>query len=335
MKFRTRGRFNVKRLSRILADRVRGTPFDRALRGARRAQRNVFVFGWNRGLGDVALGLAPLFARIRAHVAGSRIIVYTRADLADAFALTGVDEVHVVTGLARGAAIDPVAAAAQARVALPPSATVFADPDPTRWLAGRRREYPPALRWNPGWNAKADRLLPDLGGAVAIGAHVNSETGTYYGYVKDWPDAAWRELFARFPDSRNVRWILFGNDATAGFDQPNVVDLRGRTDFMELLAVLRTRCRILVAPDSGVLTAAYYLADDFPLEIVSLWSDPRQGVLKQGVPSPNPRLRHVPLLGAGEDVRNISVDSVERAVTAALDRCAPRTDDRHERHLAT
>lgn len=115
-----------------------------------------------------------------------------------------------------------------------------------------------------------------------------------------------------------MRWLLFGHAATTRFTQANVVDLRGRTGFLDLMAVLRTRCRILVAPDSGVLTAAYYLEGSVPLDIVSLWSDPRQGVLKQGCPSPNPRLRHVSLIGAGEDVRNLTVDTVANAVAAAL-----------------
>ncbi len=334
MKFRTRGRFNVKRWSRALVDRVRGTPFDRALRAARRAGRHEFVFGWNRGLGDIALGLVPLFARIRAEIPGSRITLFTRADLAAPFQLTDVDVLHVVPALDRGAPLDPAAAAASMAVPLPADAVVFADPDPTRWLDGRRREFAPRLRWNPEWNAKANELVPGFDG-ITIGAHVNSETAQYYGYVKDWPETAWRQLFARFPDARNVRWLLFGNAAPARFTQPNVVDLRGRTDFLALLAVLRTRCRILVAPDSGVLTAAYYLDQAFPLEVISLWSDPRQGVLKQDCPSPNPELRHLALAGRDDDVRNLSVDDVEVAVTAALARCAHATGTEREPTIAS
>jgi len=323
MRFQSRGRFSVKRWGRTLSDRVRGTPFDRALSAAQRAGRHDFVFGWNRGLGDIALGLVPLFARIRAADPESRIVVFTRADLADAFRLTDADAVHAVATAARGPAIDVHAAAAAAGVALPPAATVFANPDPTRWLDGRRTAYPPALRWDPAWNARADRLVPAIAGTVDIGAHVHSETARHYGYVKDWPAAAWRELIARFPAARGVRWLLLGNEPTPAFAQANVVDLRGRTDFLDLLALVRARCRVLVAPDSGVLTAAYYLADDFPLEIVSLWSDPRQGILKQGCASPNPRLTHVPLVGRGDDVRNLTCDDVERALAAALARCAP------------
>ncbi len=320
MKLRSRGRFSVKRISRVLSDRVFGSPFDRELLAARDMGRREFVFGWNRGLGDVALGLCPLFARIRKAIPGSHIVVFTRADLEDVFRMADIDAVHVVPGLVRGAPLDPLAAAREAGIVIAPSAVILADPDPTRWLDGRRREHPPALRWDEGSNPRGERLVPATHGTLTIGAHVSSETSAFYGYVKDWPASAWQQLFARFPASSNVRWLLFGNAANPAFLQSNLVDLRGQTSFIELLAAIRTRCRILVAPDSGVLTAAYYLDCDFALDIVSLWSDPRQGILKQGCPSPNPRLRHTPLLAAGEDMRNLGVDAVGEAIAAALAR---------------
>ena len=329
MKIRTRGRFSVRRWARILADRARGTEFDRALRAAASERRGDFVFAWNRGLGDVALGLVPLFMRIRQSDPASRIDVFTRSDLADTFALAGVDRVHVVPGLVRGTRVDVRAEARRGGIALPSSAVVFDDPDPTRWLDGRRREYPPQLHWQPQWNALADGLVPAARGEVTVGAHVSSETAQYYGYVKDWPADKWDALFARFPATRRVRWLIFGNARAPAFAHDNVVDLRGRTSFLELVAVIRNRCRILVAPDSGVLTAAYYLAETFPLDVVSLWSDPRQGILKQACPSPNPQLRHVALHGAEEDVRNLPVDEVAAALEAALAACDCSALERH------
>jgi len=215
------------------------------------------VFGWNRGLGDIALGLTPLFARIRAQDERSRIVVFTRADLAEAFALTEADEVHAVPGLARGESADALTAAVRAGVVVSPSATVFPNPDPTRWLRSRDAEFPPRLHWNPAWNAMADRVVPAERGRITIGAHVNSETGQFYRYVKDWPADHWRALMRRFSDARGVRWLLFGQAAASEFAQSNVVDLRGRTSLLELLATVRTRCDVLVAPDSGILTAVY------------------------------------------------------------------------------
>jgi len=320
MKLRTRGRFNVKRVGRLVADRVRGDALDRAIAGASEGAN--FVFGWNRGLGDIALGLCPLFARIRARRPAASITVFTRADLVDALHLTDADRIVAIPGLARGEPVDLDAAAARTGECIADGAVRFADPDPTRWLEGQRTEHPPVLRWDPAWDARADELLAARTDVVTIGAHVASETARYYGYVKDWPPAHWRALFARFADAARVRWVLFGHAADADYTQANVCDLRGRTGFLDLLAVVRTRCRLLVAPDSGVLTMAYYLAGDRPLDVISLWSDPRQGVLKQGCSSPNPRLAHTPLVGRDEDVRNLTVDAVADAVSAALARAA-------------
>ncbi len=320
MKLRTRGRFNVKRVGRLVADRVRGDALDRAIADAVASGRRSFVLGWNRGLGDIALGLCPLFARIRARLPDAAITVFTRADLVDALRLTEADRIVVIPGLARGERIDLEAAAAATDTRIDDDAVRFADPDPTRWLDGRRTEHPPVLRWDPAFDARADALLRARNDVVTIGAHVDSETARYYGYVKDWPPAHWRALLARFADASRVRWVLLGNAATVDYAQPNVCDLRGRTSFLDLLAVVRARCRILVAPDSGVLTMAYYLAGNAPFDVVSLWSDPRQGILKQGCPSPNPRLTHTSLIGRDEDVRNITVDAVAEAVTVVLDR---------------
>ena len=191
------------------------------------------------------------------------------------------------------------------------------------WLDGRRTAYPPVLRWQPEWDALADAVVPAAPDSTTIGAHVDSETARHYGYVKDWPAAHWQSLVARFPAGAGVRWLLFGHARGVPFDQENVIDLRGRTDLLSLLAVVRTRCRILVAPDSGILTLAYYLEGDRRLDVISLWSDPRQGVLKQGCPSPNPKLAHTVLRGRDEDVRNISVDTVASAIGAALPALPP------------
>ena len=318
MRLHTRGLFSIKRLRRVVADRLYGTPFDRALALATQAGQRDFVFGWNRGLGDIALGLVPLFARIRARDTGSRITLVTRPDLADMAALAAADDVVIVAGLVRDAPLDPLREALAHGIAFRGDPVVFADADPTRWLDGQRTAFPPRLAWMPAFDARARRFAVPDEGRIVIGAHVNSETAQYYGYVKDWPAASWCELIARFPAARGVHWILFGHARTPSFDFANVTDLRGQTTLLELLALVQTRCRVLLAPDSGILTAVYYLNGTQPLDVISLWSDPRQGILKQGCPSPNPSLQHHPLLGANDDVRQLGVGDVEAALAAAL-----------------
>jgi hypothetical protein len=332
MKFKSRGRFNVKRWSRVIGDRLRGTPFDRLVARATREGRREFAFAWNRGLGDIALGLVPLFAQIREAIPASRIVVFTRADLMQAFSLTAADAVHAVPDLERDRRIDVRAEAARMQVPLASDAVVIDDPDPTRWLEGRRQLHPPVLRWRDGFNTEADTLVPHFADEIVIGAHVASETAQYYGYVKDWPAERWQALISRFPPSRRVRWLLFGHARGDAFVQSNVVDLRGRTSFLALLAIVRTRCRVLIAPDSGVLTAAYYLQGDAPLDVISLWSDPRQGVLKQRCASPNPNLRHTALVGRNEDVRNLTVDDVAAAIEAVIGARATASIEHAEAH---
>ena len=309
---------SLKSIARRLSDRAFGTAFDHALARSRHERRNAFLFYWNRGMGDVALCLVPLFARIRREAPGARIAVITREELKEPFELTGIDEVHVIPGLQREARIDLSRACAALGIDFDAFGTVFDYPDPNRWLEGRRHEYPPTLSWNPKWDIHADRALTVLRERIVIGAHVHSETAGYYGYVKDWPAAAWQALFARFGEADDVHWVILGRTTEQPYEGANISDLRGRTDFAELMSIIKNRCRLLVAPDSGVLTMTYYLDVAFPLDVISLWSDPRQGILRQACRSPNPLLRHVPLYGAREDVRNLPVAVVESAVRTSL-----------------
>jgi len=90
--------------------------------------------------------------------------------------------------------------------------------------------------------------------------------------------------------------------------------LRGKTHLLSLLSIVKNKLDYLVVPDSGLLSLTYYLDAVFPLKMVSLWSDPRQGVLKQNVASPNPDLLHIPLIGQDESVANISVEHVMQSL---------------------
>jgi ADP-heptose:LPS heptosyltransferase len=313
-----------KRFLSRLRDRCFGTELDRVLRRAvNTGGRRVLVY-WNRGLGDIALGLCALLARLRERLPGCHIAVLTRPDLEQAFALTDVDRILVCPSLRRGDA-QGFGMACRALELDPGTFDVVLErPDPTAWLADSPGHFVPRLRWRNEWNSLADRFAGISLDRPVIAVHVSSETGQFYGYVKDWPPHFWRELFQRVGARHSVQWILLGHAQAERFDQSNALDLRGRTSLLEVLAIVRNRARILVAVDAGILAMAYYLDETFPLEVISLWSDPRQGVLKQRVESPNSGLRHCPLVGDGEDVRRLGVERVEAAVVAALARLAPR-----------
>jgi ADP-heptose:LPS heptosyltransferase len=305
---------------RRLADGLAGTALDRAIRRAATGRRRDFLFCWNRGMGDVALCLVPIFMRIRQEVPGARITIVTRPELTEPFAMTDADAIVAVPGLARGVPIAIGQLRALPGIDVERYSAVFEDPDVNRWLRGRRTEFRPALKWNSAWDTLAERIPPSTPDRFYIGAHVSAETRQYYSYAKDWETESWRELMARLDDVPGARWLLFGQTPEPRYERPNVIDLRGDTGFLEMASIIRNRVRLLIAPDSGVLATAYYLDARFPLDVVSLWSDPRQGILLQGCPSPNPLLRHVPLVGRDEQARNIPVDEVLAEARAALDR---------------
>src|SRR5437764_14773237 len=94
---------SIRFLARRFADRAFGTEPDRALAKARGDARRRFLFFWNRGLGDIALGLVPIFLRIRDEFPGARIEVVTREELRAPFELAGVAALYVVKGRQREA----------------------------------------------------------------------------------------------------------------------------------------------------------------------------------------------------------------------------------------
>ena len=308
---------SLSALARRFSDRAFGTAFERALTRAAADPRRDCLFFWNRGLGDIALGLVPLFARVRERRPGARIVVVTREELRVAFEMTDADEVHVLPGLEREARVELAAMCAALGIDARRFACAFDYPDPNRWIEGKRQEHPPRLRWPAAWDGAADALLPHEPGLAYVGAHVSSETARYYGYRKDWPAPRWQALFSAFRQP-TLRFVLLGYEREARFEGANLIDLRGRTGFPALMALVRHRLDALVAPDSGVLTMAYYIDADFPLHLVSLWADPRQGVLRQGCPSPNPGLVHMPLQAPGEDITRLGEGDVARALHAAL-----------------
>jgi hypothetical protein len=301
------------------ADRVLGSEFDRALRRAqRRSGPQRFLFSWNRGVGDVGLGLTPYFQRIRRTIADPSIEVVTRADLADAFRLAEADAIHVVPGLVRGTRLDLRAEARRLGVDLDSRVLTLANPDLRRWAGTVEDEIVPRLHWDDRFDALAVRFDSLRGPAPTVGVHVHSETAQFYRSVKDWPADRWPRLFERVRKEVPARFVLFGSAPGGPLEGEGIVDLRGRTTLLEVLAIVLVHCDALVAPDSGILSLAYLLDAQRDLAVVSLWGDPRQGILKHRRPSPNARLRHHPLLGADEEVANISVDAVAAALVASL-----------------
>lgn len=271
-------------------------PLDAMLKRAARKGSKRILLGWNRGLGDIALGLFAVVHRIREFIPDAEIAFVTRENLRDGFSmLEGVKAI-----------IDPEWKRGE-ETKIPKSVKkefdlVIEKPSPTDWVYWQRGKIVPKLKWDP----KHERLFEkfDLP-SDCIGVQVSAETN--YGLWRNWPVAMWQELFDRL---KNFKVLLFGFGDTPKFANENVIDLRGKTTLFELLSIVKNRCSGLVLPDSGISSMTYYLDASFPLRFVSLWADPNHGILKQNVASPNPQLVHCPLVGKNRDLSTVSVDAV-------------------------
>lgn len=290
-------------------DLFRPNPFDKLLKKMLGQEKNRFLIIWNRGLGDIPLGLYALVHRIRSYIPNASITFMTRKDLADVF--TMIDGVQVIVGdtWKRGGSIHVESVLKEHALSSDMFDVVLEKPDPTRWLKWQLGTLTPKLVWDEKWDTLVDRFKLDPN-ETYIGCHVQTETGVYYGYEKNWDLPSWRNFFKKVDENQKGKVLLFGMEKNPAFLMENVIDLRGQTTLFEMLSIVKNRCQYLVAPDSGVLSIVYYVDVDYPLRVVSLWADPKQGVLRQKVRSPNTQLEHFFHHGKNDNVANITVDTV-------------------------
>ncbi len=276
-------------------------PLDSLLKGAQKNGKKKFLLFWNRGLGDIALGLYGIVHRIRTYIPDAEITFLTRPNLEDGFILLGDVQIEVVPNLKRG---DKV----HVRDLIDPEKydVIMENPDPTRWVSWQLGKLTPILHWQKKWDPLWEKfgLDPD---EKYVGAHVQTETN--YAYWRNWPLESWQALFEKITKG-GKKVLLFGFAKDPEFAIPGVIDLRGDTPLFELLSLIKNRCEALVVPDSGVSSMIYFLKEDFPIKHISLWADPYMGILKQNVSSPNPLLEHIPLLGKDKNITNISPEEV-------------------------
>ncbi|HSX11632.1 MAG TPA: UTP--glucose-1-phosphate uridylyltransferase [Chlamydiales bacterium] len=282
---------------RTLARLLLPNPLDRMLkRGGKK-----ILLGWNRGLGDIALGLYAIVHRIRELIPDAEITFITRENLRDGFSMLEGVKTLVAPDWKRGqsAPIDPLL---KKQYDL-----VIEKPSPTDWVQWQRGTLTPRLKWDPSHDLLHQKF-PSLNGVTCIGVQVVTET--HYGLWRNWPLERWHELFDRLEKMPHVKVLLFGFGNEPKFPHKNLIDLRGKTTLFELLSIIKHRCYALVLPDSGISSMTYYLDASFPIRLVTLWADPNQGILKQKVASPNPQLVHCPLIGEERNLATVTVSAV-------------------------
>jgi ADP-heptose:LPS heptosyltransferase len=282
-------------------------PFDVALAKAADEGKKKFLVIWNRGLGDIPLGLYALTQRMRSFIPDAAITFLTRPDLREGFALLGNVETLVSPNIRRWQEFALEDVLKQLGHQLSDFDQVFEKPDPTRWLKWQLGTLTPKLSWQSEWDGLCERFALKAGVPI-IGVHVQTET--FYNYEKNWTEEKWRALFHHAASEMGAQILLFGFKPTPAFEGEGIIDLRGRTSLIEMMSIIKNHCTHLVVPDSGVLSITYYLDIQCPLKVVSLWADPEQGVLRQKVASPNAGLKHYPLIGRKKDIGRIPVEAV-------------------------
>lgn len=285
-------------------------PLDSLLKKAKVQGHKRILICWNRGLGDIPLGLYALTHRIRTFLPCAQITFITRSDLADGFKM--LEGVHTLVDPTwkRGQPVNLEETLLHLGIRRTDFDQILANPDPTHWLSWQLGTLTPKLVWNPEWDVLCKHF--DLVDRPYLGVHVQTETT--YAYEKNWPVDYWNAFFDHIQVQYDIPILLFGFAANPCFTQKGIIDLRGKTTLFEMLSLIKNRCRYLLVPDSGVLSLTYYIDTAFAIDIVSLWADPKQGVLKQNVASPNPLLRHSALIGKNKDLRTVSVESALQAL---------------------
>jgi len=274
---------------------------------AKRHQSKRILLAWNRGLGDIALGLYAIVHRIRYWIPDAQITFLIRANLQEGFSLLrGVQTISAPSWV-RGEPYDVNQTLAGLGRSPDEFDLIIAWPNPTEWVSWQYGQLMPRLVWDPSHEELHKKFdLP----AHFTYVGVQPAAETRYGLWRNWPNNRWSELFEKLHSSDSMRVILFGLGTGPGFASDRIIDLRGKTSLFELLSIIKNRCRYLIAPDSGILSMAYYLDTAFPLQIISLWASPNHGILKQNVASPNPLLVHRPLIGAHRDLSTIAAGDV-------------------------
>jgi ADP-heptose:LPS heptosyltransferase len=302
----------IKRLERRWLPYVANT-LDSLIAKARRQGKHRFLLVWNYGLGDTALWAEPLCVRIRRRLPQAQLTFLTRDDNADTFKLIRDVDVIVDPLLKRKQEIDLEATLKRLGHSRDEFDYIIDQRYSTRWLYWAYKKHTPRLVWHDAWDAFSDNF--NLKHNAYIGIHADSETGPFYSWNKNWPRQNWLSLIEIITTTYKKEIILFGMQKDDHYLIPGVIDLRGKTSILDVLSLIKNRCEFLFAPDSGVLSLAYYLDIPFELKIISLWCsfrferwyDHGMGILMLG-PSPNPNLSHAVFMK--KDINDIRVDEV-------------------------
>lgn len=291
---------------RKLKRKIFPNPFDLLLKKARKKGQKKFLLAWNRGLGDIPLGLYALKTRILEYIPEAEITFIIRENLKEGFSLFEGVKTIIAPDWKRNKEFNLKQTLEKLNINENSFDVIVEKPDPAYWTKWQIGKLIPKLKWQSEYDELYKRFNLDPN-CKYIGVQVDTETG--YALWRSWPKIRWQELFAQIRMKKDHKVILFGlkNDDNFPLSE-DLIDLRGKTSLLEMLSIIKNRCSHMVLPDGGILSILYYLDTDFALKVVSLWND-RQGVLKQNVASSNKLLKHIPLF-TEKDLSAIQADQV-------------------------
>ena len=138
----------LKRLFRKLLP----NPLDTLLKKAARQGKKTFLLGWNRGLGDIPLGMYATLYRIKSFIPDAKVTFITRPDLLEGFQMLEGVEVLSCPSWKRKHPVSLEASLIELGRNSKEWDMVIPQPDPTYWVKWQLGHLTPKLFWDPSWN---------------------------------------------------------------------------------------------------------------------------------------------------------------------------------------
>ena len=201
-------------------------PFDGMLnRTAKKGGRKILI-AWNRGLGDIALGLYAMVYRIREKIVDAEITFLTRENLRDGFSLLDGINVLLAPAWKRGVKVAVSEALEKLGIDSRHCDLIIEEPSPTDWVRWQIGSLTPRLQWK----VKEDLLWKNFGLSEETNyIAVQPEGDVAYGAWRSWPEFRWKLFFDLIKEIPNTKVILTGFPSSMRFSHENIIDLRGKT----------------------------------------------------------------------------------------------------------
>jgi len=295
---------------------IKPNPLDALLKKAIKNNHKKILIAWNRAVGDLPLGLFAICHKIKKELPDSSITFLSREDLKEGFLLLNLGDFIVAPKWKRREEHNVLKTLQELNIPKENFDVIIDAPDISYSIKWQIGKLIPKLVWKEEYDHLWKKFnLNEENEYIAIQPQIESG----YSFFRNWPLENFYTLFALLGKIPRLKIILVGVDNTIAFSGENIIDLRGKTTLLEVLSLIKNKCKTVLLPDSGLLTLTYYLDAQFPLNVVSLWANPKVGILGQKVRSPNPQLKHYPLISKKKNLASVEIENVLSALFVDCD----------------